>query len=924
MRFVLNGSTVAEPVVGREVELARVASFLADGGLSGCLALVGEPGIGKTTVWEAGLAAAREGDFRVLVTRSSEPELRLSFVGLADLLDDVDTAVTDGVPTPQRRALDVAVLRAEPDEGPPDPHAVAAGFTRVLRRLAEEQVVVVAVDDVPWLDKSSQEALAFAARRLRGHAIRFLLTRRPGEATPLERAFGPAAVDQLEIGTLSLGAVRSLLATRLDLRPPRRVLLRLLELSHGTPLVALELGRMLVDRGLPDLGQELPLPELVDEVFGRRIAGLPEPVRRALLAVALSGGLSRLEISSLVGPLTLEDATAEGVLELDRNRVRASHPLLAAAARRLSSEEERRELHLGLAAAIDDEILQARHLALAASRPEAALARRVVAAADKAMRRGGVHDAVELAEQALRLTPAGSAAHEEGVLTLVRYLNIAGEADRVGELLEARLADLEPGRERARVLLMLSENGERLSQMEAYVDGALAECGGDAGLRSAALAKKALIHAIVRFDRLEEAEEWAAESLRLAESVGAGAQQHALHALAWVNVMRGRPLDEAVGAMFASAPQDASLYESALERPAGIRLMVRGNVDESRDVFERLRALAAERGEALSASIMHRQLCEIEIRAGDVRAAQRHLEEWGEWTLPDDPHEQVVGPARCRALLAAVRGDPDDAAAWAAKAIAAAQEIENHREETEAQRAGGLAALFAGEHERALEHLRPLWQHARREGLDDPGVLPVAADLVEALVGLGETEEARVVTERLARLADEQRHPWGQACTKRCGALVQLATGADPEVAAGQLAEAAEDFRRLGLRFEAARTLLTLGRAQRRRRQWAAARDALEQAATAFEELGAGGWTEQARSELDRVGGRRPSTRGSLTGAETRVAELAVAGLSNKEIAAKLVVSVHTVERHLKHAYAKLGIRSRSQLAARIGIGEPS
>jgi hypothetical protein len=406
---------------------------------------------------------------------------------------------------------------------------------------------VVAVDDVPWLDKSSQEALAFAARRLRGHAIRFLLTRRPGEATPLERAFGPAAVDQLEIGTLSLGAVRSLLATRLDLRPPRRVLLRLLELSHGTPLVALELGRMLVDRGLPDLGQELPLPELVDEVFGRRIAGLPEPVRRALLAVALSGGLSRLEISSLVGPLTLEDATAEGVLELDRNRVRASHPLLAAAARRLSSEEERRELHLGLAAAIDDEILQARHLALAASRPEAALARRVVAAADKAMRRGGVHDAVELAEQALRLTPAGSAAHEERVLTLVRYLNIAGEADRVGELLEARLADLEPGRERARVLLMLSENGERLSQMEAYVDGALAECGGDAELRSAALAKKALIHAIVRFDRLEEAEEWAAESLRLAESVGAGAQQHALHALAWVNVMRGRPLDEAVG-----------------------------------------------------------------------------------------------------------------------------------------------------------------------------------------------------------------------------------------------------------------------------------------------------------------------------------------------------------------------------------------
>jgi ATP/maltotriose-dependent transcriptional regulator MalT len=352
--------------------------------------------------------------------------------------------------------------------------------------------------------------------------------------------------------------------------------------------------------------------------------------------------------------------------------------------------------------------------------------------------------------------------------------------------------------------------------------------------------------------------------------------------------------------------------------------MVRGNVDESRAVFERLRALAAQRGEALSASIMHRQLCEIEIRAGDVAAAQRHLDEWGEWTLPDDTHEQVVGPARCRALLAAVRGDADDAAAWAAKAIAAAREIENYREETEAQRAGGLAALFAGEHDRALGHLRPLWQHGEREGLDDPGVLPVAADLVEALVGMGEIDEARAVTERLARLAEEQKHPWGQACTKRCVALVRLATGAGAEGVESELAECAEGFLQVGLRFEAARTLLTLGRAQRRRRKWAAARDALEQAAAAFDELGAAGWAEQARSELNRVGGRRPATPGSLTWTETRVAELAVAGLSNKEIAARLVVSVHTVERHLKHAYAKLGIRSRNQLAAHIGNGQRS
>jgi DNA-binding CsgD family transcriptional regulator len=920
---VADGVGTAELIVGREVERARVAAFLAAPGWARSLTLVGDPGIGKTTVWEAGVAEGRANGLRVLITRATEPELQLSYVALADLLDEVDTAAVDGLPAPQRQALEVAILRAEPGPHPPEPLAVAAGLTRVLRRLSDAGPLVVAIDDVPWLDRSSQDALAFAARRLRGQAVRFLLTRRPVEPPPLESAFGPAGVERLEIGALSLGAVRSLLAERLDLRPPRRVLLRLFELSHGSPLVALELGRMLVDRGLPDLGDELPLPELVDEVFGRRIAGLSGPVRRALLAVALSGELGRLELTTVVGPLALEDAIVAGVLVPAGSRVRASHPLVAAAARRLTSAEERREVHLDLAEAIGDETLQARHLALAAPRPDAALAKRVVAAAAKAIGRGAVHDGAELAEQALRLTPPGAPEYQERLMQLVRYLKIAGEQSRVRELLEARLADLPPGPARARVLLTLSDSGERLSELEAYVDGALAECGDDAELRSTALATKALINAIVRFERLDQAEDWAREAHRLAQAGSPDAKQRALHALAWVNVMRGRPLDE-LGAPSGAAPEGTSLYEGAIERPAGIRLMVRGNVDESRAVFERLRALAGERGEAVSASIMHRQLCEIELRAGDVHAARRHLEEWGEWTLPDDEHDQIVGPARCRALLEAIAGHPDDAVAWAAKAIEAAGAIENYREETEARRAAGLAALFSHDHGRALEELRPLWRHAEREAIDDPGVIPVAPDLVEALVGSGEAGEARAVTERLDRLADRQQHPWGLASAKRCRALIDDATGADSETAEEELAQAAADYEQLGLHFDAARSLLILGRLQRRHRKWAAARKALEQAAAVFDEHGSDGWASRARSELSRIGGRRPAAHGALTWTEARVAELAAGGYSNKEIAAALVVSVYTVERHLKHAYAKLGIRSRSQLAGRIGPAEAS
>ena len=283
------------------------------------------------------------------------------------------------------------------------------------------------------------------------------------------------------------------------------MLLRLFELSHGSPLVALELGRMLVDRGLPDLGEELPLPDLVDEVFGRRIAALDEPVRRAVLAVALSSGLTRPEVSSLVGPLALEDAVTSGLLVADGSRIRVSHPLLAAAAKRLSTAEERREVHLQLAQTLAEETLQARHLAIATSRPDAGLADRIAEAAAKAIGRGAVHDAVELAEHALRLTSTGSPRHEERLLVLIRYLQIAGEEARVRGLLQERLAALAPGPARGRALLMLSETGERISEMETYLDAALGESGGDVEVRATALATKALMYAIVRFERLDDA-----------------------------------------------------------------------------------------------------------------------------------------------------------------------------------------------------------------------------------------------------------------------------------------------------------------------------------------------------------------------------------------------------------------------------------
>ena len=240
----------------------------------------------------------------------------------------------------------------------------------------------------------------------------------------------------------------------------------------------------------------------------------------------------------------------------------------------------------------------------------------------------------------------------------------------------------------------------------------------------------------------------------------------------------------------------------------------------------------------------------------------------------------------------------------------------------ECRRALGTLEILGHDPGTAIEQLRPVWEHTEREGVRDPGAFPVAPELVEALVEAGELDAARAVTKRLGELAEAQEHPWGRATARRCAAVVALADTYD-EQAVAALSQAADEYGSLGLALDHARALLSLGRAQRRFRKWGAARDTLEAAVSAFAELGSPGWADVARSELERVGARRPTAEGQLTAAERRVAELAAQGLANKEIARTMVVSVKTVEFHLSNTYAKLGIRSRGELAPTLGWQAP-
>ncbi|HET6866564.1 MAG TPA: AAA family ATPase [Solirubrobacteraceae bacterium] len=903
-------------IVGRELELASVRDPPLGERNVRAVVLVGEPGIGKTTLWDEGVAAARSRGVQVLIARPSESEARLPFAGLIDLCQQLGSEELRAVPSPQRRALEAAILRVDPIDGHGHPGAVEYGFVTALRTLAARAPVLIAVDDLQWLDRSSEDVVAFAARRLADARVGFLLARRRTRVTELERALERGSPVRIDLRPLTLGALRRILRERLGLTLSRPLLRRVVEVTQGNPLFALEIGRSFVDRHVAAGGDAIPLPDTVEEMLGGRVAQLPAAVGTALLAVSLSEDLRPAVLSAVAGVDAVDAAVQAGVLMLDGDRIRAAHPLLPAVARKRSSVRERRELHRALAEAVSEEPLRVLHLALAGTGPDEKLAARLAASSLEASARGERQRAVELAAHALRLTPAGAVTRGERVLALATCLYEAGELRRLTELLSHELERLPAGPTRARARLLLGEGAglRSLDEADDQLELALAETGEDRGLRAYLLAKRAANAAAGSVSRMRDAEAWALEALRDADQPEV--ERVALYALAWTRALTGQSVDELCARSAVESDVGAYLASSP-ERVAGQRQIWRGELAQAREVLGRLLELADERGEEASYVLVHLHICELELRSGRWFAATRLLDEWAETSnrrLTFRPQYE-----RCRALLVAGRGDVAEAERWAEDATQRAQQSGSRWDELEARRARGMIALVAGTPERAVEELGRVWQHTRSEGILEPGAFPVAPDLVEALVELERFAEARALTDRLARLARSQEHPWALASLKRSRAL--LRPGSDQ--AAAKLRAAAAELERLGMRLDAARSLLALGRMQRRAKQWRAARDALADAAAAFDRLGSPGWAELARAEQERVPGRRRGASGELTPTERRVMDLAASGLANKQIAATLFVSVHTVEVHLGRVYAKLGVSSRTQLAARLATPEP-
>ena len=331
-------------VIGREDELAAVRAFATSLRGGSALLIEGEAGIGKTTLWRAGVEMARGHELRVLAATPSAAESGLSFAAVGDLLEPVLDTVLPRLPAPQRHALEFALLLAEARGAVPDQRAVAVALLGALRALAGRGGVLVAVDDVQWLDPASAAALAFALRRVRDQPVAFLLAERAGERSPLD-----AGVARLAVGPLGIGAIHGLLRERLGVGLPRPTLRRLHEVSGGNPSYALELARALEPAGA---GVEpLVVPPTLLELVAQRLEALPRETREALqIAAALSqptvGVLARAAPGS---GRALDVAVQARVIEVDEGRIRFAHPLLAAGAYAAVPPGRRLELHARLA-----------------------------------------------------------------------------------------------------------------------------------------------------------------------------------------------------------------------------------------------------------------------------------------------------------------------------------------------------------------------------------------------------------------------------------------------------------------------------------------------------------------------------------------------------------------------------------------------
>lgn len=899
---------MTDEIIGREDELAVIDALL-DRPIDSLRTIVleGEAGIGKSTLWQAAVARARARGLRILVSRPAEAERTLPYVVLGDLFADTDETTLANLEAPRRRAFESALLRTDADL-PVDPRALGVAIHSIVPILARSGPLVLAIDDVQWTDPSSTATLAFAIRRALDQPVLLLLSKRLDGAPTgdLEAALGTAAADRLHVGPLSVGAIQLLLRTRLGVSFPRPTLVRLHEACGGNPFYAIELARARSMDPTLDPTAPIAVPPNLERLVAARLDSLAPPARRMLLLVAAHGRMPvDLRTTLGISKRGLDSAQAANIIEVSAEAITFTHPLLASAVYQGVPDEQRRAAHRRLAAALEDPVERGRHLALASGSASDPLAAELESAAVVARERGMSLVAAELAEHALRLTPPERPddRHHRAIAAARAHLD-AGSGGRARAIAGDVMAWATPGIRRAEALILASET-EDVGPAVRLLEEALTEAAGIPRLEAA-------IHArLGGAGRGTKGRAWsephAREALRLAELIDdPSLRAESLLTLAVDRFEGGDPqgieLVERAYALVASSAQPDRMGWA--DSRMGWVLMFSSEYARAREWLRPRLEYWRDRDEQMRSELLWLMAL---------------TEFWsGRWTLADEyanqvrdinlQYEEVSTDHLSPALIALHSGRFDVARDHSRRALSLARGhlLPQHKAIL------GICDLWGGNTASALAHLVDADQTADVRGWDEPNIRWWRADLAEALMQLGRLDEAGRLLDDWESAANRVGRGRSRVHVGRSRGLLAAAWG-DLTGALDQLEWAASGYASIGDPFNRGRALLALGVVRLRARQKQAARTALATAIATFDALGAVGWAATARTELARVGGRQRIE--GLSPSEHRVAELVIEGRTNREIASTLFLGERTVASHLTHIYAKLGVRSRTELA---------
>lgn len=915
-------------VFGRTAELETIRRFASamDRG-SAALVIAGEAGIGKTTLWHAARRAADGAGYRVLVARPAESEATFSFAGLTDLLEPA-VGLLHSLPPPQRRALEIALLSAEDDRGNPVDHrTVAVAALSVVRLLAEERPVVLAIDDVQWLDPPTVQVLQFVARRLGDDRAGILLSLRTEEDTgdplQLESAFPAESIQRIVVGPLSPPAIEELLTERLDIELTRPLAGRIHEISGGNPFYALEVGRALNTlQGEYTSGSPLPLTQNLRDLVRERLTGLSDAGTRALLAVAAASNPTVETVRGVLGPdaeTGLSDAQQAGTIEVERGRLRPTHPLIGATAYLELSPEKRKGLHASLADFVEEPEQKARHLALAADGPDEEVAAALEAATVSAARRGAPGTAAELAEQAAGLTHPAHEAPRLRRMALAGYHHLrSANLLRAKSLFEEVVNDAPPGIQRADALCLLGEVVYLFGRTPDAIDlfqRALAEAEGDPWVS----AHIEMDLAMTGFQLIDFAASQRHSHAGLVHAERCGVDSRigqALGVAIFNDCLVGEGVDEEL-VQRSLAMEDFDAPTMIWVGPSFVAPMLwmwSGQVEKARAGFARMLQMLVDRGQHASICLMGIYITKAVWWAGDLESAENYA-------LASRVASEHSGWPAGRAFAAAsgamvdcLAGRSEDARRKIEEASAIFGSHSPVRTLWMMTCLGALE-LSLGDYAATDRVLGPYLPVLKSSSVGEPGVFAFLADEAEALIGLDRAPEAEPLIEWLAERGTALDRPWALAAAARCRALKLASESRLPE-AMEAVREALLAHELVPMPVELARTLLVKGRLHRRNREKSAAKQALDEALRIFEGAGATAWADRTREELARIG-LRPRASSGLTATESHVAELAAAGLTTKAIAAEAFLTPKSVEGVLTRVYRKLGVSSRAQLAAR-------